>query len=314
WPAWPASLSPASTRGLLLQGSALQVKDRVLASRGQLGLAALGHLAVALEEHAFLDHDHGRLDVTEDARSAPQLYTLGRQHVAHDLAADDDHARPDAGVDDALLTHDQRVLGVDLAAEAAVQHDGPFEGVLPLDLGTFVDEGGQVAGLGGLHVPAPGQHRGSPGSKLPTDTLLVDRIDGALAGTVLIDLGDVAVEEPALGDHERVRLDVAADPACLGDFDVAGCHHVALVLTHDDRIDRLHLGADHTLLADDETAGDVQLPADFTFDLDGVGDVELALDLRVIAGDGHECDRGAVRLRERARALLSRHRSLLQST
>src|SRR5262249_9031345 len=141
------------------------------------------------------------------------------------------------------------------------------------------------------------QHRGSPGSKLPTDTLLVDRIDGALAGTVLVDLGDVAVEEPALGDHQRIRLDVAADPACLGDLDVAGCHHVALVLTHDDRIDRLPLSPDHALSADHETAGHVQLPADLTFDLDGVGDVELPLDLRAVAGDGQESDRGAVRLR-----------------
>src|SRR5262249_49850554 len=135
------------------------------------------------------------------------------------------------------------------------------------------------------------------GSGLTTDTLFVDQIDGALAVTVLVDLGDVAVEEPAFGDHQRIRLDVAADPASLGDLDIAGCHHVALVLTHDDRIDRLHLGADHTLLADHEPAGNVQLPAHFTLDLDGVGDGELALDLRAIAGDRQESDRGAVRLR-----------------
>src|SRR5581483_9356319 len=63
----------------------------------------LRHAAVALEEDAFLDDDHRGLDVTEHAGAAAQLHPLAGEHVAHDLAADDDGAAPDGGLDAALL-------------------------------------------------------------------------------------------------------------------------------------------------------------------------------------------------------------------
>jgi hypothetical protein len=102
---------------------------------------------VALEEHAFLEDDHGRFDIADHPGTAPQLHTLAAQDVAHHLAADQDDAGPNRGVDHALLTDDQGVVGGDLAGEAAVEHHGAAEGVLALDLGSLVDEGGEVVAL-----------------------------------------------------------------------------------------------------------------------------------------------------------------------
>jgi hypothetical protein len=133
-------------------GVALEGNDGEVAGGGhgrRLGRVLLGHPAVALEEHALLHEHHGRLHVAEDARGAAQLHALGGEHVAHDLAADEDHAGVDGGVDDAFLADDERVVGGDLALELAVQHDGAAEGVLALDLRRLVDEGAEIAVAGG---------------------------------------------------------------------------------------------------------------------------------------------------------------------
>src|SRR2546422_6802335 len=54
----------------------------------------------------FRSH-HGRLDVTEDARRAPDLDALGGHDVAHDLAVDQHDPGTDRGVDHALLADDE---------------------------------------------------------------------------------------------------------------------------------------------------------------------------------------------------------------
>jgi len=100
---------------------------------------------VALEEHALLDDDHRGLDVAVDAGGAPQLDSLGGEDVADDLTIDQHDPGAHGGVDTALLADDEAVAGDDLAAELPVQHDGPLEGVLALELRAFVDEGREVA-------------------------------------------------------------------------------------------------------------------------------------------------------------------------
>src|SRR5207245_2970531 len=90
-------------------------------------------------------------------------------------------------------------------------------------------------------LPLPAQLRGS---------CVVHEIDRPVAVGLLVHLRDVAVEEAALRDHERIGRDVAGDAARGGDLDVPGRDHVALVVAHDDRFHRLGGGVGHALLAD----------------------------------------------------------------
>src|SRR5262245_1362438 len=244
---------------------------------------------MAFDQDALGHDDHRRLDVAVDARGAAQLHALGRAHVAGDLTADDDVPGVDVGLDDALLPDDERVVGTDLAGELAVQHDRAAERVLALDLRALVDVGGQVTGLGArLRVPREWPH-GVRGLPRLAGAHLVDEIHGPPLA-VVVDLLHVAVEEAALGDDERVGRDVAVHPARLGDLDVAGGGHVALVVAHDHGVDGLDVGIDDALLADDESPADLELPADLALDLDGIGDLELTLDLRGVAGDRQQRD------------------------
>src|SRR5438270_1893777 len=148
--------------------SALERNDGEVALAGGrrrrrgLDRAGLGHAAVPLEEHALVHDDHGRLDVPEHTRRAAQLDALGGQHVADDLARDQDDTGADGGVDDALLADDEATVGDDLTAEAAVQHHGTVEGELALDLGALVDEGGEVAGLDLGRAALPSKHPEPP--------------------------------------------------------------------------------------------------------------------------------------------------------
>src|SRR5690606_18484462 len=107
--------------------------------------------------------------------------------------------------------------------------------------------------------------------------VLIGSDEGLPALRLLVDADDVAVEEAALVDDEGVGLQVAEDPTGRGDLDVAGRDHVALVATHDDRVDGPHVGLDDAVLADDQLAADLELAADLALDLDGVGDLQLAL-------------------------------------
>src|SRR2546422_10503632 len=107
----------------------------------------------------FRSH-HGRLDVTEDARRAPDLDALGGHDVADDLAVDQHDPGTDRGVDHAFLADDEGVVRDDLAPKASVQHDGAGEGVLPFDFGPLVDERGEVARLArGLRALLPEHSR-----------------------------------------------------------------------------------------------------------------------------------------------------------
>src|SRR5262249_60584122 len=114
---------------------------------GAIARARVPHLAVAVEEHTLLHDHHWRLDVALHLRGAAQLDPLGREHVADDLAVDQDDSRPDGGVDDSLVTDDETVGRGNLAAELAVDHDGAGERVLSLDLRSLVDEGREIASL-----------------------------------------------------------------------------------------------------------------------------------------------------------------------
>src|SRR5580765_4302195 len=282
--------------------------DRVAVGGRCVRRPTLRHLAVAFEEHAFLDHDHRGLDVAVDARRTPQLDPLGGEDVTDHLTVDQDHPGANRGAHDALLADDEAVAGVDLAAELAVHHDGALKGVLALDLGALVDEGREIAAPARLLALAPPH-----GVRLPLAAELrgpevVHQIDRPLAGGELVHLRDVAVEEAALGDHQRIGRDVAGDPARVGDLDVAGRDHVALVVSLDDGIDGLDVGVDHALLADDQLAADVHLAADLALDLDRVRDVELALHARALADHREQGDcRGGglpvLRRRQRVRLL-----------
>src|SRR5262245_16155483 len=120
---------------------------------------------------------------------------------------------------------------------------------------------------------------------------VVHQVDRLLAVGVLVHLRDVTVEDAALGDHERIGRDVAADAAGVGDLDVAGGDHVALIGALDDRVHRLHVGVDHAFLTDHELAADVHLAADLALDLDRVRDVELALHAGALADHREQRDR-----------------------
>src|SRR5262249_39771985 len=268
---------------------------------GAIARARVPHLAVAVEEHALLHDHHWRLDVALHLRGAAQLDPLGREHVADDLAVDQDDSRPDGGVDDSLVTYDEAV--------------GGGERVLSLDLRSLVDEGREIASLGRAralfeeHVdmgraflPRAAQVRGAG---------VVGQVERALAVGRLVHLRDVAVEESALRDDKRIGRDVAGDPTRLGDLDVAGRDHVARVVAHDGGVHRLDVGADAALLADDELAADRHLAADLALDLDRVRDVELALHAGPVADDREQLDRCrlAVAVLDRLRA--AEHRALL---
>src|SRR5919108_955085 len=138
----PSGRACGRRRAATRAGSALERDHGVLAR--VLGMRA-GHPAVTVEHHALVDDDDGRLDVAGDARTAPQLDALDADDVADDLAAHEDDAGADGGVDDALLTDDQRIVGVDLAAQPAVDHHRAAERELAFDLRGLVEERRELA-------------------------------------------------------------------------------------------------------------------------------------------------------------------------
>src|SRR5207253_6055137 len=71
----------------------------------------------------------------------------------------------------------------------------------------------------------------------------IDRHDAAIV--YVVHLGDVAVEEAALRNHERIGLDISAHAARFGDFHVACGDHVAFVVPHDDGVHGLDVGVHH---------------------------------------------------------------------
>src|SRR5262245_50100480 len=132
----------------------------------------------------------------------------------------------------------------------------------------------------------------------------------------LVDLDDVALEIATLGDHQRIGLDVAADTAGRRNLHVASSGHVAVVVSQNDGVHRLHGSVDDTLLADDQLAAHPQLSAHLALDLDRIGDLEFSFYLGGLANDRKQGDWrgggsfGPPGLLSFLRA--SEHRSLLQ--
>src|SRR5262245_3550136 len=150
---------------------------------------------------------------------------------------------------------------------------------------------------------------------LPSEHLL-DEIERPLGGGgLLVDLGDVASKASPLGDHQRIGLDVAADTAGRRNLHIASGDHVAVVVTENDGVHRLHVGVDDAFLANDQLAAYAQLAAYLALDLDRVGDVEFAFHLGGVADDGEQGDgRGGAFVGRRGLlsfGLASEHRSLL---
>src|SRR6266852_599309 len=82
--------------------------------------------------------------------------------------------------------------------------------------------------------------------------LILDEIQRPEGGReLLVDLGDVTLKTATLGDHQRIGLDVAADTAGRRNLHVASGGHVAVVVSQNDGVHRLHGSVDDTLLADD---------------------------------------------------------------
>src|SRR5438309_3285679 len=279
------------SRRARLTNSPLQGHQCAVGGRGAGGLC-VGHPAVTVEEYALRDHHDGGFDVTEDARALLELDPIAGDDVPHQLAADDQRAGANVSVDDPLLADDERVGGGDLAVELAVQHHGATERVLALDLRAFVDERAQVVARR-HRLPGLSPHRRPYRARLRlrADPLVLDEVDGQLR-LAPARLHDVAAEGPALGDDERVCLDVAVHPPGGGDLDGTGRDHRALVHSSDDGVDGLYVRVHHALLADHELPPDVQFAADLALDMDGIGDLEFTLHLRGGADDREQGQRG----------------------
>src|SRR5262249_49578946 len=85
--------------------------------------------------------------------------------------------------------------------------------------------------------------------------LLLDEIQRPEGGRgLLVDLDDVTLKVATLGDHQRIGLDVAAYTAGRRNLHVASSGHVAVVVTQNDGVHRLHGRVDDTLLANDPRA------------------------------------------------------------
>src|SRR5262245_34243525 len=98
------------------------------------------HVALPVEEHALFHYDHRGLDVPRDPGAALQLHARGGDHVADELAMNDQTAGLDRCVNARGGAEDQGVLRADLAAELPVEHHRSRACVLALDLGPFVQE------------------------------------------------------------------------------------------------------------------------------------------------------------------------------
>src|SRR4030095_10633317 len=133
---------------------------------------------------------------------------------------------------------------------------------------------------------------------------------------LLVDLDDVTPKIAPLGDHQRIGLDVSADTAGRRNLHVASGGHVAVVVSQNDGVHRLHSSIDDTLLADDQLAAHPQLAAHLALDLDRIGDLEFSFHLGGVANDREQGDwrgGGAFGRRGLLSVLLaSEHRSLLQ--
>src|SRR4029450_7700961 len=111
----------------------------------------------------------------------------------------------------------------------------------------------------------------------------------------LVDLGDATLKTAPLGDHQRVGLDVTADMAGRRNLHVASGGQVAVVVSQNDGVHRLHVRVDDPLLADDQLAAHPQLAAHRALDLDRIGDLEFAFQLGGAANDVEPEDAAAVR-------------------
>jgi hypothetical protein len=107
-------------------------------------------------------------------------------------------------------------------------------------------------------------------------------------GLRLLQLDGFAVEESPLGDHQRIGLDLARDPARGRDLHTPGRHHVPFVLPVDDGVHGLHVGTHGSPLADDESLAHLQLAGDLALDVNRVGDIERSLEFGVTADNGEE--------------------------
>src|SRR5262245_30985478 len=148
--------------------------------------------------------------------------------------------------------------------------------------------------------------------------LLLDEIQRPESGRGLlrIDLDDVTLKIATLGDHQRIGLDVAADTAGRRNLHIASGGHVAVVVSQDDGVYRLHGSVDDPLLADDQLAAHPQLSTHLALDLDRIGDLEFPFHLGGLANDREQGDwRGGGSYGPRGLLsilLASEHRSLLQ--
>jgi hypothetical protein len=110
----------------------------------------------------------------------------------------------------------------------------------------------------------------------------------SFVGLQLLQLDCFAVEESAFGDHQRIGLDLAGDPARGRDLHTPGCHHIPFVLPVNNGVHSLHVGTHGSPLADDESLAHLQLAGDLALDLNRVGDVERSLEFGVTSDNGEE--------------------------
>src|SRR6185295_14904441 len=110
----------------------------------QRALRGRAHVAVALEERALFDDDLGRHQRAVYLAAGKQLDALTRVDLATHAATDRHDAAVDLRVDLAGLPDDQRVVGDDFSAQAAVDAEGVAEAQLADELGSDVHEAVQV--------------------------------------------------------------------------------------------------------------------------------------------------------------------------
>lgn len=100
------------------------------------------HFAAALEDHAIIDTQAGRKNITPEDGRLVDLHTVLGTHAAADFAADNDSSGIDLALNSRPLADNQGVWRVDLASEGAADSNSPLKTQLPLEFAALIEDSG----------------------------------------------------------------------------------------------------------------------------------------------------------------------------
>ena len=79
------------------------------------------HRAMAFEQRALMDDEHGRGEVADDTAGWADLDPLGSSDIAVYLARDDNRGSLDLGSDDGAFANDQMIFCSDFTLDGAIE-------------------------------------------------------------------------------------------------------------------------------------------------------------------------------------------------